>query len=300
MVNNCVWLTGSRGFIGSYVKKKLVKSGYNVKCLTNNGADDEDLIQLDFSKRNQISNALKKTGVPKIVIHMGWGNTDNPHHDNHITLNVDNSINLIDEIYSAGVQKIIFMGTSSEYGELSGLLKEDTIFPKKMNNYIEGKRMVGKFGLDVAKKLNRDFINIRLFYTYGAGQKDNSLINQIYNCSLGNENMNLSPCEHYRDYIHVSDVAKGVENFFEVNGTHTVNLGSGTVIKLKNFVEKLWISLGAEPERLIFGAHEQPATEQSQPKAIADLSKLKKLTNWLPEISIEDGIRITVNDLCNK
>ena len=96
MVNKCIWLTGSRGFIGCYVKKRLVKSGYKVHCISNNVIDDEDLIQIDFSKRNEIRNGLKKTGVPEIAIHMGWGNTDDPHHNNHITLNVDNSIKLID------------------------------------------------------------------------------------------------------------------------------------------------------------------------------------------------------------
>ena len=39
MVNNYFCLTASRGFIGSYVKKKLVKSGYNVKSLSNNGVN---------------------------------------------------------------------------------------------------------------------------------------------------------------------------------------------------------------------------------------------------------------------
>lgn len=300
MVKNSIWLTGSRGFIGSYVKKKLVKSGYKVHCISNNAIDDEELTHIDFSKRNEIRNGLIKTGLPEALIHLGWGNTDDPHHNNHITLNIDNSVKLIDEIYLAGVQKIIFMGTSSEYGELLGLLKEDTKLSKKMNNYIEGKRAVGSFGLNLAKKLNRDFINVRLFYSYGAGQRDNSLINQIYMCSLGAENMKLSPCEHYRDYIHVYDVAKGIEQLLKVKGFHTVNLGSGNVIQLKKFVKIIWSKLGANPDRLIFGAHEQPVTEQSQPKAVADLSKLKKLTNWLPEISIEDGVAILVNDLRNK
>ena len=299
MKNNSIWLTGSRGFIGSYVKKRLIESGYNVKFLSNDCAGEEDLIEVDFSKPDQISNALSKFGAPSAVVHLGWGNTDDPHHDNHIKLNVDNSINLIDGMYSAGVQKIIFMGSSSEYGGLVGALKEDEILPEKLNNYIEGKRTVGKYGLDVAKKLNRDFINIRLFYTYGAGQKENSLINQIYNCSLGNEDMNLSPCEHYRDYIHVSDVAIGIEKFLDVDGTHIVNLGSGTVIQLRNFVEKLWKSLGVDSARLIFGAHEQPATEQSQPKSYADLRKLKKLTGWTPPLSIEEGIKKTIDALRN-
>jgi nucleoside-diphosphate-sugar epimerase len=300
MMNNYVCLTGSRGFIGSHLKKSLVESGYHVNCLSNTSSLDKDFFKIDFSLRNQIKKFIKIYGVPKIFIHLGWSNTDDPHHENHITLNVKNSINLIEEMYLAGVQKIIFFGTSSVYGELSGLLKEDMFLSKKLNNYIEGKRKVGNFGLEIADKLNRDFINIRLFYTYGAGQKENSLINQVYRCSLGNENMNLSPCEHFRDYIHVYDVVKAIEKFFLIEGAHTVNLGSGIVIKLKTFVEKLWTCLGGDSKRLVFGAHEQPATEQSQPKAIADLTKLKKLINWTPEISIEEGIRITVDDLYKK
>ena len=47
--------------------------------------------------------------------------------------------------------------------------------------------------------------------------------------------MKLSPCEHYRDYIHVSDVAAGIEQFFKVKGVLTLNLGSGVVIELKKF-----------------------------------------------------------------
>ena len=53
---------------------------------------------------------------------------------------------------------------------------------------------------------------------------------------------------------------------------------------------------GASPEKLIFGAHEKPLFEQNQPKAYADLTKLKYLTNWKPSLSIEEGIKQTINE----
>jgi nucleoside-diphosphate-sugar epimerase len=293
-----VWITGSRGFIGSHVRDALRDSGYVVKCLSNTASEDENVIYADFSDRNKLSQVIDEHGASDTLIHLGWGNTDNPHHENHIGSNVKEGMNLFEEMYDHGVQRIIFMGSSSEYGSHVGLLKEDFVSQEKdLNNYIEGKRVLGAYGLQSAKESNRIFLDVRLFYTYGAGQKANSLINQLFQCSLGNEIMQLSPCEIFRDYIHISDVVEGMKKIICVNQSGIVNLGSGQVIQLKEFVKLFWKELGASPDQLKFGAHDQPAYEQSQPKSFADVSKLKKLTNWSPTTSIKEGIRLTVQKM---
>jgi nucleoside-diphosphate-sugar epimerase len=297
-MSKIVWLTGSRGFVGSYIREALIEAGYTVKCLSNTAGQDENIINADFSDRNKLRKIIDEHGTPDTLIHLGWGNTNDPHHKNHITSNVNEGINLFDEMYNSGVQRIIFMGSASEYGSQVGLLKEN--FPSQeegLNHYIKGKRTLGTHGLQSAKEGKGIFIYVRLFYTYGAGQKTNSLINQLFQCSLGNEIMQLSPCEHFRDYIHVSDVAEGVKKLLNVDESGVVNLGSGKAIQLKEFVKLFWKELGAAPNQLKFGAHDQPAHEQSQPKSFADISKLKKLTNWSPTTSIEEGIRLTVQKM---
>ena len=106
------------------------------------------------------------------------------------------------------------------------------------------------------------------------------------------------PCfEHYRDYIHISDAVEGLKRLTFVNESGVVNLAGGKAIQLKQFVKLFWKELGANPNRLLFRGHEQPLYEQSQPKAYSDQTKIKSLTGWAPNLSISDGIRLTVEQL---
>jgi len=296
-MNKTVWLSGSRGFVGSHVSHSLINSGYKVKSLSNSSSQDEDVVYVDFSKQEQIRKAIETYGVPDTFIHLGWGNVYEPHHECHINSNVQDGINLIDEMYHCGVQRFLLVGSSSEYGDRTGALQENYSPTGEVNNYVKGKLALAKYGLEAAEKLNRIFIHIRLFYTYGAGQKHNSLINQLFQSYLQGDRMNLSPCEHYRDYIHVSEAAEGINRIASVDQSGIVNLGSGRVIQLKEFVQFFWKELGADPDRLIFGSHDVPLSEQSQPHSYADLSTLQSRTNWSPFLSIEDGIKKTVEQL---
>ena len=292
-----VWLTGSRGFVGSYVSRALLNSGYEVKFLTNSPTDNNELIYADFSNRSHIKHVIERHGAPDTFIHLGWGNVYEPHHECHINENVQDGINLIDEFYNAGVKRILLIGSSSEYGDRQGLLKENHLPTGEVNNYVKGKIALAKYGLESAEKINRIFIHIRLFYTYGAGQKHNSLINQLFQNSIQGDEMSLSPCEHYRDYIHVSEAAEGISRITNVEQSGIINLGSGNVILLKDFVKLFWDELGADSEKLVFGSHDVPTLEQIQPKSYADLSILKNRTNWTPSLTIEDGIKKTVEQL---
>ena len=193
----------------------------------------------------------------------------------------------------------MLVGTVSEYGGKEWLLRECYKDGEPENNYVSGKLAVGKYGLKAATQLNRIFIHIRLFNTYGSGQSNNSLINQLFACSLTNEQMKLSPCSQFRDYIHVTEAIEGIKRLSSVTESGIVNLGTGSFIQLKEFVKLFWKELGSDPSRLIFGAHEIPSYEQNQPKQFSDQSKIERLTGWSPKLSIEEGVKLTVNQWKN-
>lgn len=292
-----VWLSGSRGFVGSYAVDALLHAGYDVKCVSNSQSDNINIIYIDFSQPSSIRKALEIHTAPDTFIHLGWGNVYEPHNSCHINQNVQDGINLIDELYKAGVKRFVSVGSSSEYGDRTGALGESDPPLGELNNYIKGKQALATYGLNLAQKLKTIFIHVRLFYTFGAGQKHNSLINQLFQTYLSNGDMSLSPCEHFRDYIYVSEAAEGIARIASVDSSGIVNLGSGNVIQLKKFVKSLWSELDGQSESLVFGSHEVPHLEQSQPKSYADLTILKKMTNWVPTLSIEDGIKKTVERL---
>ena len=295
-MNKKVWLSGSRGFVGKYLKDFLINEGYNIESLSYSDLNDE-VIKIDFSRKEDIEELILKKGIPDIFIHLGWGRVYEPHKKIHVLQNLKDGKNLIDTLYQNGLQKFILLGSSSEYGDLEGELKEEKEIPEPANNYVKGKVSLCHYGLKKAKEFNKVFIYVRLFYAYGAGQQHNSLVNQLYKNSIENKGMQLSPCEHYRDYIYIEDVVKGIEKISQIDKSTILNLGSGRVIQLKDFVIKFWQELGSDLIDLSFGAHKQPSSEQSQPKSYADLDRLKNLTHWLPSISLKDGIKKTAKQL---
>jgi nucleoside-diphosphate-sugar epimerase len=296
-MNRSIWLSGSRGFVGAQVANTLRSSGYDIKCLSNSPSKDKDVIYTDFSDRKHIRETLIEHGAPDTFIHLGWGDVYQPHSEEHLTTNLQNGINLVDEFFDHGVDRFVLIGSSSEYGERVGALTEYLGPEGSLNNYVKGKTALAQYGLGAAERHKKKFIHVRLFYTYGAGQKHNSLINQLFQSYLEQKAINLSPCQQYRDYIHVSEAAEGIKQICSVDRSAVINLGGGDVIQLKEFIKLFWAQLGGDPELLIFGAHKKPAHEQSQPHAYADLKNLKNLANWSPSLPMKEGIKLTVVQL---
>ncbi|OUU51920.1 MAG: hypothetical protein CBC25_04350 [Pelagibacteraceae bacterium TMED65] len=293
---NKIWLSGSRGFVGKVVRKKLFSQSIPVTYISNRGS--KGVKGIDFSDKKSIESALLEFGTPNTFIHLGWANVYEPHDERHIDENLKNGKNLIDTLYEYGVEKIIHIGSSSEYGDRVGCLKEENIEPTgKVNNYIKGKLALAKYGLRKAEHYGKIFNHIRLSYTYGAGQTHNSLINQLYMSALSKKKMRLSPCLQFRDYIYVEDAADGIIKTTELKKSGIVNLGSGKAIQLKDFVKIFWKRLGCLEKDLHFGFFEQPGDEQSQPIAFLDLSVLRLNTSWEPKFKIEDGIKMTIEQL---
>jgi len=298
-MNNTIWLSGSRGFVGSYIRQSLVASGYRVISVSNSPSlsNDDSVVFVDFSKKDSIKRAVSHYGLPETFIHSGWGNVYDNQHKCHLTDNLQDGINLIDQLYECGLQKFILIGSSSEYGDRVGELKEKFLPTGELNNYIKGKLALATYGFEAAKKINRTFLHIKLFYAFGAGQRSDSLISQLFKNCLEERQMNLSPCEHYRDYIHTFDIAKGINKLVNVNESGIVNLGSGSVIQLKEFVKLFWKECNADPALLNFGSHDRTGFEPPQPRSYASLDNLKRLTKWHPSTSIENGIKDTVKQL---
>ena len=292
-----VWLSGSRGFVGSHLVRWLRGAGYGVTCVSSAAPSDERVVQLDFADPRQIRETLDRLGAPEVFLHLGWGHVYQPQSPDHLTTNVQHGINLVDACFEGGVQRFVVIGSSSEYGDRVGALLEDLAPEGTLNNYIKGKLALAAHGFEAAAQLNRTFLHVRLSYTFGAGQQHNSLINQLFKSSVERTALDLSPCEHYRDYIYVGDVAEGIARISRVHRSAIVNLGGGKVIQLKEFIRRFWSHLGSDPEMLRFGSHTKPAHEPPQPHCYLDLARLKSLTNWTPMWSIEDGIAETVAQL---
>jgi nucleoside-diphosphate-sugar epimerase len=302
MMRKTIWITGSHGFVGNHLVSELIPF-YNVKRISNSTnlefSYQDDTISFDFKNKLDIQKIIETIGVPDIFIHLGWGSMDDPHSTLHLTTNVLQSQNLIDILYSSGLEKFIFLGSMNEYGEHVGSLSENLTPKGYLTNYAKGKINVANYGFKSSKLHNKIFIHIRLFYTIGRIERGGSLIRELYNSSKNNIALSLGPCEHFRDYISIVDTVKGIRLLCDVSESITVNLGSGKSTKMKDFVNLFWNKLGGSSEMLQFGT-KSVSKEQPQQNCYANLDRLKTLTGgWKPTQSIEEGISFTINELQN-
>ncbi len=302
MKKSRIWLTGASGFIGKHLVPSL-EAFSQVRYFTNNEdakatLDDKGSRHyMNFSSEDDVRRNIALFGLPDIFIHIGWGAMTDPSSEEHLNANIKTSETLIRTLFKSGLEKFVFLGSVNEYGAREGALSEDMASEGRLTAYAQGKTRVASFGFEEASKYNKKFISIRLFNTFGAGQRQGSLLNKLYDCYRENVKPELGPCENFRDYIHVSEVAEGIKRICGINESKIVNLGSGKAIKLKDFVTIFWKSLGGNPEDIKFGALPMRPGEPEQPYAFANLDRLKKLTGWKPSLSIEEGIKLTIEGL---
>lgn len=306
MKDSAIWVTGSRGFIGRHLISELEGSGKETRCFSSLPSGtrygqgiDWPCNKMDYFNPADIRRQTGLFGVPDIFIHMGWADMAKPESESHLNENVKAGKTLIEAMFRSGVRKFIFIGSMNEYGARIGPLSEEILPEGRLTNYAKGKIEVAKFGFQSAKAHKKIFIHVRPFYVFGSGQRQGSLINELYGSYRGSSEINLSPCEHYRDYIHVSEVVKGLRMLSGIEESVTVNLGSGSAVRVKDFVVLFWKVLGGDAAKLKFGARPMGKDEPEQPKSYADLARLKNLVNWVPSLSLEDGIRITIKGLEN-
>jgi nucleoside-diphosphate-sugar epimerase len=303
-----IWLTGSTGFIGRPFLKVLKNAQFDVTCITQdaekakNSSNDNLLVHLDYMNTEDIKDKVARLGLPDIFIHLGWGDIAHPEFPIHLTEGVQSGKNLVETFFKLGLKKFIMTGSISQYGGRIGLLSEDMeLEPQaRLTNYAKAKNEVEKLGLEAANTYGKTFICVRIPWAFGAGQRQGSLINDLFAAHLKGTSVSLSPCEHYRDFIHMVDVVEGLKRICAVDESGIINLGSGKYVQVKDYVTEFWRKLGGDMDKLKFGARTLHPGEPDQPKSYFDLTRLKRLTQWQPALSLEEGIMKTIEDLYNE
>lgn len=300
--NKTVWLSGSSGFIGKHLYRKLISSGYNLLCISNNlnlkdNCENSHTHYLSFSSENDIKDLIKRNGCPDIFIHLGWGGMKDSSSSIHLSNNLDDAKILIETLYLSGLEKFIFLGSVNEYGSRTGLLSEDMKPTGRLTDYAKAKIKVSEYGFERSKFFKKIFIHVRLFYVFGAGQSQDSLINELFTAYNQDRETILSSCQHYRDLIHVSDVVEGITRLISISKSSRVNLGSGKFIRVRNYVKIFWNEIGGDFDKLKFGSHNISKSEPDQYKSYADLATIMKLTGWQPNSLLEERIHDTVLEI---
>lgn len=278
--NMKVLVTGSTGFIGRYVVSLLLKCGLNVVATSR---DEKKARQFDWYNNvtyipcdiyNKNIDFFSFLGEPDIIIHLAWDGLPNYKSSFHVDRNLPANCLFLKNFLDQGVKKMVVTGTCYEYGMQCGCLSEDRA-TLPVTQYGLAKDTLRKYLEMLIPQYNVSFNWVRLFYMYGDGQNENSLIPQLKKAILsGSTTFNMSGGEQLRDYLCVETVAEYICRIAlqrEVNGI--LNCCSGKPISIRRFVEYIISEMNSDIS-LNLGYYPYPNYE---PLAFwGDDSRLKK------------------------
>lgn len=293
-----VFITGGTGFIGTHLVRMLRYKGYDLLLLTRtpkklpfNNSKKITVVAGDLSNINDWKYDLIKF-QPDATIHMAWEGIPDYGPETSVK-NLKYGLDLIKLLAEIECRRFICTGSCWEYGQQHGKLHEDLPI-KPFNAFASAKNALHWLGKEIAKENNMIFIWTRLFYVYGIGQKETSLIPYVINCVRRGKKPEIKTPFAKNDFIYVEDVADALTNILTKCKQSTIyNIGSGSSTSAKEIVNMVYDSLGIKNE---FEAGSIYSDEASCEEYWADLSKIKTEIGWKPKLTILEGLKRTIQE----
>lgn len=270
-------ITGSKGFIGTKLKKRLLK-------------DDHEIIEIDFDLGYDVTkwNSLKEIEYFEVLIHLAAKSYVPDSFVNPISFYETNIIGTLNtlELCRKNNAKMIYT-SSYVYGSPQYLPIDENHPTIAFNPYAQSKLI----GEDLCKGYHRDFnvpiIIFRPFNIYGKGQNQNFLIPKIISQAFAG-NVNLEDSRPKRDFIYIDDVIEAYVKAVSYDGSDydVFNIGSGKSISISQ-VARLIVDKIDNKIPLNFS---EKRRKNEVLETVASIEKAEKLLKWVPENDIKSGI----------
>ena len=299
-------VAGGAGFLGSHLCEKLLSDGHDVICIDNFFTSNKNNVRhlLNDNKfeliRHDITfpiyleiDQIYNLACPASPIHY----QSNPVQT--IKTSIHGSINLLG-LAKRTNSKIFQASTSEVYGDPEFSPQSENYWGR-VNPiglracYDEGKRAAETLFFDYNRQHKVDIRVARIFNTYGPRMlpNDGRVVSNFITQALKNENITIyGDGSQTRSFCFVDDLIEGIYNFMSIEKkiTGPINLGNPNEITI-NDLAKLIIEMTNSKSKII----KLKLPEDDPKKRKPDISLAKKILNWSPKTSLEEGLKKTIN-----
>ena len=300
-----VLLTGGTGFLGHHVVKTMLDRKADVTLLIQPHEKTWRLDSMErkihifratLTNREETKAAVQKVG-PEVIIHfagMMERRRDLSILGDLYAHHVESTINLILAADPEVTKLVINTGTSEEYGEQADPFVE-TLPIDPVSPYSASKGAATVMATYLSRAIGVPIMTMRPFITYGPGQIHDTLIPFLIKGVLEKKTVELTEGLQYRDFIFVDDlvscylaVIKKVE---KIRAPQVFNVGSGQKISVRDVIETIADLMNGQRYLEIGARLMRPGEPESM---IADIQKAKEILEWVPEVSLRDGLERTI------
>ncbi|MDR1195994.1 MAG: SDR family NAD(P)-dependent oxidoreductase [Endomicrobium sp.] len=305
-----ILVTGAAGFIGSKVCEMLVKSGKDVVGIDNmNDYYDVKIknyrlknlkklkgfafFRADIENKKSVENIVKKQKV-SVIINLAARagvrySMENPFI--YVSTNTMGTLNLLDIAREYKINKFVLASTSSLYAGQKMPFSETLAVNTPISPYAASKKGAEAMCYSYHYLYGLDITVVRYFTVYGpAGRPDMSIIRFIKWIDEGKPIELFGDGSQSRDFTYVDDIASGTIKALKKTGYKTINLGGNKPYKLSYMINLIEKNLGKKAAYNYKPFHKADITA-----TWANINEAKNTLGWTPKISLEQGIRKTVD-----
>jgi nucleoside-diphosphate-sugar epimerase len=210
--------------------------------------------------------------------------------------NIDSTLNVLVAARDARVKRVVYAGSSSAYGNTPTLPKREDMPTNPLSPYALQK-LVGEQYMQMFTALyGLETVTIRYFNVFGPRQDPSSpysgVISVFAKALLGNTAPTIyGDGEQTRDFTYVANVVDGVLKAVNADGASgkVVNVATGTRISLNKLFETMRDAVGSRLE-VKYG----PTRHGDVKDSLADITRARTLLGYEPSVSLEEGLKKTI------
>ena len=293
-----IFVTGHRGMVGSALVRRLQAGGYT-NILTRSRTE------LDLLDQRAVQAFLAEEKPDYIFIaaaRVGGIQANNIHRADFIYQNLMIEANLIHGAHLAGVQRLMFLGSSCIYPrDCAQPIREDALLTGPLEPTNEPYAIAKIAGIKLAESYNRQhgrqYISVMPTNLYGPNDNYDlanshvlpALLRKAHEAKLRGdaEYVVWGTGRPMREFLYVDDLADACVFLMEQGyDGPLVNIGTGTDVTIRELAETVMQVVGFEG-RIVFDDSKPDGT----PRKLLDVSRLAGL-GWTAKTALRDGIRL--------
>ena len=294
-----IYVAGHRGMVGSALVRALTAKGYR-NLLTRTR---QELDLLDQAVVQRFLQAEKPDYIFLAAAKVGGIQANNTYRAEFIYQNLTIETNVIHAAYEAGVQRLMFLGSSCIYPrDCPQPIKEEYLLTGPLEPTNEPYAIAKIAGLKLCESYNRQYgtFYVSAMPTNLYGPNDNfdlaashvvpALMRKAHEAKAGDENALViwGTGSARREFLHVDDMADACIFMMEKNISGGLyNIGLGDDVTIRELVESIVQVVGYS------GPVEYDTTKpDGTPRKLLDVARIQSL-GWRARYSLEAGLRQT-------
>jgi UDP-glucose 4-epimerase len=281
-----IFMTGATGFIGRRLLPLL--QGHDVLCLTRTA---ERLDALPFARplkgnlrhiqdwRHELDSF-----DPECCMHLAWEGLPD-YSPKQCRLNLEASLRLVDALTGPSFMRIVVAGSCWEYGVAKNAVRENDT-PIDCGVFAVTKNELAARIKSAAAERDFAFSWARIFFAYGPGQRETSLIPQCHAAYRAGKTPEIRNPTTVQDFIFVGDAARGLLALTQPNVASGIyNLGTGRPTAVAEVVNLVAAYYGKS----------QPYKDIEPGEGFwSSREKMAAATGWQARTSLQDGLAKTL------